>query len=119
MPSFSIGLSIISENATSGSEIINRAHEACESIEEGNGVKAYLQEADQSADGDGSPGDDQVVKMLKLGIKNNTLKLLFQPVISLHGDDDELYEVLLRVPDEEGNELSWTVSASRRTSRNT
>ncbi|MEM7365309.1 MAG: EAL domain-containing protein [Pseudomonadota bacterium] len=102
----SIGLTIISENATSGSEIINRAHEACNAIEEGNAVSVYQQEADQSADGDGAPGDDQIVKMLKKGIKDNALKLLFQPVISLHGDDDELYEVLLRVPDEEGNELT-------------
>ena len=31
---------------------------------------------------------------------------MYQPVISLHGEDDEQFEVLLRLADTEGNELS-------------
>lgn len=37
-------------------------------------------------------------------IENQSFRLLFQPIISLRGDDDEHYEVFLRMIDSEGNE---------------
>jgi EAL domain-containing protein (putative c-di-GMP-specific phosphodiesterase class I)/PAS domain-containing protein/GGDEF domain-containing protein len=37
-------------------------------------------------------------------IENQSFRLLYQPIISLRGDDDEHYEVFLRMIDSEGNE---------------
>jgi EAL domain-containing protein (putative c-di-GMP-specific phosphodiesterase class I) len=39
-------------------------------------------------------------------IASNAFRLMFQPIISLHGDDDEQFEVLLRLLDDDDNELS-------------
>ncbi|MGD8484364.1 MAG: EAL domain-containing protein, partial [Thioalkalispiraceae bacterium] len=44
---------------------------------------------------------------IKSALKNNHFKLLFQPIVSLHGDTGAHYEVLLRMVDEEsGDEIS-------------
>ncbi len=43
--------------------------------------------------------------MLREDLENNLLKLVFQPVVSLHGGGDEHFEVLLRLLDEDANEI--------------
>lgn len=101
----SIGLSVISDSTASGEEAISRSHQASASIEGGNGVKFYQPaQITVGEDGKALSGED-IKQMLKDGIKNNTLRLLYQPIISLHGDDDEQFEVLLRLVDEDENEI--------------
>ena len=45
-------------------------------------------------------------KSIKLALKNNKLRLLFQPIVSLKGDENQNYEVFVRMSDENGKELS-------------
>lgn len=47
-----------------------------------------------------------MLHLLSEGIKTNALVLLFQPIISLHGEEREHYEVYLRLPDGKGNLLT-------------
>lgn len=101
----SIGLSSITENAPNSEEIISRAHQAADSMEDGNGVNFYQPtQVTVGEDGKALTGE-HIKELLKDAIKENKLKLVFQPIISLHGEDDEQFEVLLRMFDEEGNEL--------------
>ncbi|XOV86055.1 MAG: EAL domain-containing protein [Pseudomonadota bacterium] len=101
----SVGMSIISENAPSGEELISRAHRAASSIEDGNGVNFYQVEQVKVGEDGKSLTTEDVKELVRKSLKENSLKLLFQPVISLHGDDDEQFEVLLRLFDEDQNEL--------------
>lgn len=45
------------------------------------------------------------VKQLKTALRDNRFQLLFQPIVSLHGDPAENYEVLLRMLDDDGNQV--------------
>lgn len=45
------------------------------------------------------------VKQLKTALRDNRFVLLFQPVVSLHGDPMENYEVLLRMLDDDGKQI--------------
>jgi len=47
--------------------------------------------------------DAKVVDDLKQALKNNRFVLYYQPVISLHGDTDERYEVFVRMLDKDDN----------------
>ena len=54
-----------------------------------------------------APALDEAGKMVERiteAIENQSFRLLYQPIISLRGDDDEHYEVFLRMIDSEGNE---------------
>ena len=42
---------------------------------------------------------------LQAAIDSNRFRLLYQPIVSLRGGTDEIYQVLLRLLDEEGNEM--------------
>ncbi len=46
-----------------------------------------------------------LVKQIKLALRGNKMQLLFQPIVSLKGDESENYEVYLRMQDESGNLL--------------
>ncbi len=60
--------------------------------------------------GAATSGDEAEEKELAIrvrdAIKENRLKLLFQPIGSLHGDTDENYEVLMRMMTEKGDLIS-------------
>ena len=100
----SIGLSLISENSPTSEEVISRAHQATDSIED-NGVNFYQPKVVTVGEEGKSLTSEHIKDLIRRGIKENNFKLMYQPIISLHGEDDEQFEVLLRLPDDDGNEL--------------
>ncbi len=99
----SIGLSLIAENTSTVEEAISRAHQAADELESGNAVNFY-NPANISVGEEGKGVSADALKdMLSIALEENRFKLVFQPIVSLHGDDDEQFEVLLRLPDAEGN----------------
>lgn len=101
----SVGVAMISEAINSGEEVISQAMQAIDAIlastkGEGNSVKLY--EPDEN---DRDDGNTDIVTVLKKAMSENRFRLLFQPVISLRGSDEEYYEVLLRMVDENGEEI--------------
>jgi len=101
----SIGLAAITESTNSGDEIISRSHRAATKVEEGNGIQVYEPESISVGEGEKALSGGDIQHLLQEALTKNTLVLMFQPIISLHGDDDEQFEVLLRLIDDEGNEL--------------
>ncbi len=100
-----IGLSLVSESASTAEEVISRAHQAADTIEDGNGVNFYQPEQITVGEDGKSITSEKIKDMVRNAIETNSLKLAFQPIISLHGEDDEQFEVLLRLLDEDDNEL--------------
>lgn len=101
----SIGLSLISENTPSAEEIVSRAHRAQTGVAHGNGVNFFQAEQVKVGEDGKTLTSESIKHMVRTAIENNAFRLMFQPIISLHGDDDEQFEVLLRLIDEEGNEI--------------
>ncbi|MCW9048278.1 MAG: EAL domain-containing protein [Gammaproteobacteria bacterium] len=97
-----IGVSLLDTNTPDTSEILLRAERAVnEAAEKGpNSVVVY-----QPKEGELTQKeiDAQVVNDLREALKSNRFILHFQPVISLHGDTDERYEVFVRMLDKDGN----------------
>lgn len=101
----SIGLSLITENAPSTAAIVSRGEGAAASIEGGNGVRFHQTEEAKAAEAGPSSANDRIKNLFHSALAKNELKLLYQPIISLHGDDEEQFEVLCRLLDEKGNEI--------------
>ncbi len=101
----SIGLSLITENAPTSEEIISRAHKAAVGIITGNGVTFYQGEQVRVGEHGEALHSEDIEELVRNAIAENSFKLVFQPVISLHGDDDEQFEVLLRLTYEDGHDL--------------
>ncbi len=60
---------------------------------------------EKKAEGEGQSARE-VAKMVQKALDNNRFRLLFQPILSLRGSDQEHYEVLLRMVDDDDNGVS-------------
>lgn len=101
----SIGLSMIAENTSTIEEAISRAHKAADSLEDGNAICFYEPTKITVGEEGKSVSSDALKDLIAHAIAENTFELRFQPIVSLHGDDEEQFEVLLRLPDAEDNLL--------------
>ena len=98
----SIGISLINETTTNTNTVIEQARSAMEKINSKGGNCAMLFEPD-------APKTDikiDIPATIQHALSNDRFRLLFQPIISLRGSDEEYYEVYLRMVDEHGNEIS-------------
>lgn len=99
----SIGITLINENTIDSQAAIKQATKAIENLrtrkksDSGDAVNLFQAESDDK---------NVLVSSLQKAISEKRFKLLFQPVISLRGDETERYEVLLRMVDENGDEIS-------------
>ncbi len=98
----SIGISGISEAVSAPQDCIFRCLQAITELQDaqkqdnyGNGVKVY--DTDSKAGGKSSLDIEQRGAEL---LEKDQFELFYQPVITLHGEPSELYEVLLRVSPE-------------------
>lgn len=102
----SIGVALINESSRSPKEVLQHAHEACYYVrkldghEKGNGI--YLYSPAELANTDG----ERLTAKIESAISDNSLKLLFQPVINLRDEDGEHYETLMRLVDSDGTDVS-------------
>ncbi|MGM0594646.1 MAG: EAL domain-containing protein [Pseudomonadota bacterium] len=100
----SIGIALYSEATENPQEVLNRAAKALEEAHQagGNRYRIYIPGEEEMAEQERMV---LITKQIKLALRHNTLLLLFQPIVSLKGDEAENYEVFLRMKDENGNTL--------------
>lgn len=98
----SVGISLINETSTNTSASIEQARSAMEKVHnnKGNGAALYEPEA--------APKNSKqdITQAIQQALDTDKFKLLFQPIISLRGSDEEYYEVYLRMIDQDGNAVA-------------
>jgi len=95
----SIGITLIGEATVSADEGLDNCLQAVRELQQqesgksGNGVKLHEPVIDLTV----AISDNDIVRIGKQIIKKNLVDLAYQPIISLHGVQDEYYEVLMRI----------------------
>ncbi len=105
----SVGITFVKPNIGAAYDIISRGMKAAVSLQqeaEGNGVRIYRPPAEIEEGCDDALRSEEERVNLQKAIDNNLFRILFQPIISLRGEEFEFYEVLLRLIDQEGKEIS-------------
>lgn len=100
----SIGISTVGEVANDAQQVLSRAELACETARKqgGNRVHQHDPITEEKA---GRERDEQWARRVRDALEKNEFWLVYQPIASLHGETQEKYEVLVRMRDEEGNEV--------------
>lgn len=96
--SCSIGVTPVSPDCIDPDMLLSLAITTASEAAEGDGVKLYGQQDEQV--------DTVTSEELQNAVAKGQLKLLFQPVVSLCAEQQNLYEVLLRMLDENNNQIS-------------
>ena len=97
----SIGICRITESISSAKAALDNADKACVLAQKAGGncvIRHPISQSEQDASGadDSSMWQDR----LQGAIQNDGLCLYYQPIVSLHGEEQELYDVLLRLKDD-------------------
>lgn len=99
----SIGVSLINETTTSANKVIEQSLNAMEKVRAANGNSAQLFEPEMSAD---ERDQKNIASDVQHALDNDRFRLLFQPIISLRGSEEEYYEVYLRMLNDNNEEIS-------------
>lgn len=99
---FSIGICPIGDNNTKVDQYISDAHSAASRLENGDGFKVY----NKAIHSIGSEIDPVLVDKIQDAIESGRLELLYQPIVKLHGEEKPLYQALMRLTDNKGNDIS-------------
>lgn len=100
----SIGINLLNETSNSSSECIDRAEKGCliTQKEGGNNFHIYNPAIAEMAQQEQA---NAWSTRIKTALKENKFKLMFQPIVSLHGEPGAHYEILLRMLDDSGKEI--------------
>lgn len=94
---FSIGIAPIHETTPDARQALTHAEQACGIARErgGNQVHVFSEEDALAV----LEADKKMIALLQIALKNNRFSLQYQPIVSLHAEPGERYEVLLRMLD--------------------
>lgn len=101
----SIGLALVLSSASSPEDILTDAHTACLMASKKGGNTHEVYKAVISKDSHGEEKMADIAKMIETAIEEDRLFLHYQPIVSLHDETDEIYEVFLRMVDSEGHNI--------------
>lgn len=94
----SIGATGLDERTAQAAVVVERAHRCAEQVGNGNALKLYDPAEELAA----AASRGNLVAIVQQALDGNGFQLLFQPIISLHGDEREHYEVQLRLNNPQG-----------------
>lgn len=97
----SIGAALIDENTPEENDLLLRAERACDEAHKAGGNRAIVYRP-KEGEMTQKQIDEDWSRRIREAVKENRLRLLFQPVVSLQGESGERYEVFLRMLDPEG-----------------
>lgn len=100
----SIGISRISESHSAAEIVMENADKACTMAQRAGGNQVMRYQNDKSAASEGE-SIEHWHKRLQKGLQDNKFSLHYQPIVSLHGEEQEFYEVLLRLELIEGRQI--------------
>lgn len=99
----SIGVALLNENSTSAGTVLEQALDAMEKTRIDGGNKAQLYEPEITNE---SSDEKSIAAAVQHALDNDRFRLLFQPIISLRGSEEEYYEVYLRMINDKGDDIS-------------
>ncbi|QIK38294.1 EAL domain-containing protein [Caldichromatium japonicum] len=93
-PDCKVGYFVVRDRASAPEDILNAAYRLCVGQPPGSDAVSVAASQDQ---------EEAMARKIEFALRNDQLKLSYQPIISLMGDNQENYSVLLRLFDEDEN----------------
>lgn len=99
----SVGIYQVTEHSDSSKKMLNHLDLACKKVKNAGGDAVHVHSLeDELAKNE---EDRQWIQAIKSAIKNDGFLLEFQPIVSLHAEPGERYEVLIRLPGKDGENI--------------
>ena len=97
-----VGITMLNVNAPSSEEVIARAYQACQ---EGKQSQQHLVIYHHKQGPNQDEINKTIITQIQGALDTGNFQLKYQPMVNLHGETKEFYEVLVRMFDSDGNFL--------------
>lgn len=104
-PTCSIGIVRSSGDYKNANEFINAVYQACEQARIQGGNRIFLSESPCNTEPEVCGNEADLDKLILHALETEQFRLLYQPIVSLHGDTRENYAVLVRLLDNHEEEI--------------
>ncbi|WP_320826342.1 EAL domain-containing protein [Reinekea sp.] len=94
------GFAHMDEAGKAGNEALVQADQAYNSALKHNKTQAYFDKSDIA-----NLADNSIIAKLEHALGNDGMRIQFQPIMSLRGDNREHYDILVRLRDKDGSEI--------------
>lgn len=95
------GFAHIDESCASGNEALVQADQAFNQALKEKKRQVYFDKSDIA-----NLADNSIVNKIKHALEHDGLRIQFQPIMSLRGDSKEHYDILTRLQDKDGSDIS-------------
>lgn len=99
----SLGISEMSELIETADDLLRTAGEAVTQGQKKGGGQVVVYEPPET-DAEGKLSDHAWSKRIRAGVEKDLFQLVYQPIADLSGGDSDLYDILVQLRDEEGDE---------------
>lgn len=100
----SIGVAQITETSSDAKKVLAHADMACKKVKSDGGNQVHIHTAaDEKASNERDLG---WIQRIKTALEKDRFRLVYQPIVSLHAEPGERYEVFLRMLDEQNQDIS-------------
>ena len=96
----SIGIAQVLASAAIPDDVLSDADAACKIAMEQGGNRFEVYKV--TGDSKGSTKLSDIAKLIETAVEENRFSLRYQPIVSLRGESQEIYEILLRMVDSDG-----------------
>lgn len=99
----SIGVAQITETSSDAKKVLAHADMACKKVKSDGGNQIHIHTvADEKASNERDLG---WIQRIKTALEKDRFRLVYQPIVSLHAEPGERYEVLLRMLDDQNKDI--------------
>jgi diguanylate cyclase (GGDEF)-like protein/PAS domain S-box-containing protein len=104
-PTCSIGVAFSSADLNNGNDFITQAYQACEQARSQDSNSYYIADSHLPKEADVTSDETDLISLIRYAFDQNQFQLLYQPIVSLHGDTRENYAVTIHLLDENNDEI--------------
>ncbi len=99
-----IGIGMITEQILKSHTLLSQVNKACSKSKVDGGNKVCLYAPDAEAQTDKTKLKEEV-RQIQAALANNRFRLIYQPIVSMRGAPGEIYQVFLRLLDDQDNKV--------------
>jgi multidomain signaling protein FimX len=101
----SLGLAYLDRAQADLRPVLDRVQGACEAAQEEGGNRVVLVRPDSTDRPEMDAKDGKILQQIDEALRQDRLRLVYQPIVSLQGDSRESYAVMVRILDDQGAPL--------------
>ncbi len=101
----SLGICQLLESSGNAQELLSMASSQAQQANAAGGNQVSIHDPLSHKPGEQS-GSSKWLALVEDALENSRISLVFQPVVSLHGDEQQMYEVLFRMNTKDGEEVA-------------